>query len=217
MKVFLSARLSSPPKARASTCAAAPAAAAAAGAAEPQLARRSLLSSACSLALLCGPANAASRGPSAPLVTIEGAAAEVARRDVGSLSYDEALLQGTKQGGNRGTLSANGNATANKEDQAYSEKTAALLAECRRVLALDVYDASRAGAIAALTKDAKAWVALYAPGGSAKKVSGRAFNNGLNQLLGHFAFNGLAPLPRDTLAKVMRNLDETDLELSKGK
>ena len=42
-------------------------------------------------------------------------------------------------------------------------------------------------------------MAKYAPGGSSKKASGRAFNNAVNQLLGAFSFNGAAPLTPNTV------------------
>ena len=137
-------------------------------------------------------------------------------RDAKSLAYDEELKSGTRSGGNRGTLSANGSATS-KADATYFAKTVALEAEVERVLALDVFDPTRAAAVAALRKDANAWVSEFAPGGSAKRLSGRAFTNGLNQLQGHFAFNGLSPIPASTLSKVVRNLAETKAALAEGK
>ena len=136
--------------------------------------------------------------------------------DAKSLAYDEELKSGTRSGGNRGTLSANGAATS-KADTTYVKKTVALEAEVERVLALDVYDPTRADAVAVLRKDANAWVSEFAPGGSAKKTSGRAFTNALNQLQGHFAFNGLAPIPANTLSKVTRNLAETKAAMAEGK
>jgi hypothetical protein len=137
-------------------------------------------------------------------------------RDAKSLAYDEELKSGTRSGGNRGTLSANGAATS-KADTTYVQKTVALQAEVEQLLALDVYDPSRAAAVATLRKNANAWAAEFAPGGSAKKVSGRAFNNALNQLQSHFAFNGLAPIPGNTLSKVVRNLAETKAAMAEGK
>jgi len=133
-----------------------------------------------------------------------------------NLSYEEQLRVGTKDGGNRGTVTANGAATS-RADVTYFSKTTALVAEVERVLALDVYDTSRAAAITALTLDGKNWAGSFAPGGSSKRASGRAFYNALNQLQGHFAFNGLAPLPKSTLEKVLRNVAETKTELAAGR
>jgi Photosystem II Pbs27 len=134
------------------------------------------------------------------------------------LSYEEQLKVGTTQGGNRGVVSANGATTAKTGAlRDYESVTRSLVAEVERVLALDLYDPGRAGAIAALTVDAKAWVGNYAPGGSCKKESGRAFNNALNQLISHFAFNGLAPLPKNTLEKVNRNITDTKALLDAGR
>lgn len=134
------------------------------------------------------------------------------------LTYDEQLKVGTTNGGNRGNATANGATTANTTaDSAYTTRTTALVAEVERVLALDIYDSTRAGAIQALTVDAKAWVGSYAPGGSSKRESGRAFNNALNQLISHFAFNGLAPLPKSTLDKVTRNVADTKSLLALGR
>ncbi len=135
-----------------------------------------------------------------------------------SLKYEEQLKVGTTNGGNRGAATANGAVTANAgADGAYGAQTAALVAEMERVLALDVYDPSRAAAIAALVSDGKAWAGVYAPGGSSKRASGRAFYNAVNQLIGHFSFNGLAPLPKSTLDKVTRNIEETKAALATGR
>ncbi len=125
---------------------------------------------------------------------------------------------GTTAGGNRGTITANGAATRNAAaDDKYASATSKLLGEVNALLALDVYDTARAPAIEAFKKDGNSWVGAYAPGGSSKKASGRAFYNALNQLQGHFAFNGLQPLPRSTLEKVQRNLAETQAMLDSGR
>ena len=133
-----------------------------------------------------------------------------------SLGYDEQQKVGTKEGGNRGTVSANGGGRT-AGDRTYVAATEKLVADVTALLAMDVYDPKRAAAVAALTKEGNTWSGLYAPGGSSKKASGRAFYNCLNQLQGHFAFNGLAPLPKSTREKVDRNLAETVTQLAQGR
>ena len=134
------------------------------------------------------------------------------------LTYDEQLKIGTTAGGNRGAATANGATTANlAADSAYAKRTAALVADIERVLAMDLYDSARAPAIQALVTESKSWASAYAPGGSSKKESGRAANNAVNQLISHFAFNGLAPPPKSTLDKVVRNVADTKALLALGK
>ena len=134
------------------------------------------------------------------------------------LTYDEQLKVGTTAGGNRGAATANGATTANlAADSAYAKRTAALVADIERVLAMDLYDSARAPAIQALVTESKSWASAYAPGGSSKKESGRAANNAVNQLISHFAFNGLAPPPKSTLDKVVRNVADTKALLALGK
>ena len=134
------------------------------------------------------------------------------------LTYDEQLKVGTTAGGNRGMATANGATTANMAaESVYSTRTAALVADIERVLAMDLYDSARAPAIQALVTEAKSWASAYAPGGSSKKESGRAANNAVNQLVSHFAFNGLAPPPKSTLEKVVRNVADTKALLAQGK
>ena len=133
-----------------------------------------------------------------------------------SLAYDEQQKVGTTQGGNRGTVSANG-AGRSADDAKYAAATGALVADVSAFLAMDIYDPKRAAAVEALKKEGNTWSGLYAPGGSSKKASGRAAYNMLNQLQGHFAFNGLAPLPKATREKVDRNLAETVAQLAQGR
>ena len=83
--------------------------------------------------------------------------------------------------GNRGSATPNG-AGRPKADDKYVAATEVLQAQVVALLALDVYDPSRAAAVAAFTKEANTWSGLYAPGGSSKRASGRAFYNALNQL-----------------------------------
>jgi len=193
--------------------------------AEPRhasLERRSLLLSSF-LALSLVPAARADtrlRGPENCQLGDEGRDCRLRElSDNKTLTYDKELTNGTTQGGNRGRLSSNGSATAGSPgaDGVYAAKTAALLDEVERVLALPTEEPSRAASIQELRSASGAWVALYAPGGSSKRASGRAFTNALSQLQGHFSFNGLAPVPPATLSKVRRNLDTTREELANGR
>ena len=95
--------------------------------------------------------------------------------------------------------------------------TQELLDSTEALAQMDVYDPKRAAAIDSYKVAADKWSSAYAPGGSSKRASGRAFYNALNQLESHFAFNGLAPIPKSTLEKVERNVAETKLQLAKGK
>ena len=88
-----------------------------------------------------------------------------------ALAYDTELKSGTTQGGNRGRPSNNGGGPASTSDAAYATKTAALLAEVERVLALDVLEPSRAAAIQALRTDAGAWCARARRGQGVRHVT----------------------------------------------
>ena len=66
----------------------------------------------------------------------------------------------------------------------YQLDTMKLVDECAEVLALDVYDLTREKRIGQLVKDGNVWSSKYAPGGSSKTASGRAFYNAINQVSG---------------------------------
>ena len=83
----------------------------------------------------------------------------------------------------------------------YVSETFALLGDVETYLSLDVYDPARAPLSERIKKEGNSWAGAYAPGGSCKRESGRAFYNGLNQLQGHFVTNGLGPLGKATLEK----------------
>ena len=106
----------------------------------------------------------------------------------------------------RGPGRANG---ADANTSKYELETLQLVTDIEDFLAMDVYDRQRAAKVPMLQKEGKTWVASYAQGGSCKKASGRALNNGLNQLLGHFSFNGIAPLSPSTEKAVVSNLAMT--------
>ena len=64
----------------------------------------------------------------------------------------------------------------------YQKDTLKLVDEMYEVLALDIYDMQREKRISVLKKDGNTWSSRYAPGGSAKTASGRAFYNAINQV-----------------------------------
>ena len=99
----------------------------------------------------------------------------------------------------------------------YQSDTLAFVDEVEALLAKDVYDPTREKAIAAFQKKSNDWSGKYAPGGSSKMASGRAFYNALNQLAGHFAFNGLAPIPRSRLEVVETNIAKTRELIAEGR
>jgi hypothetical protein len=99
----------------------------------------------------------------------------------------------------------------------YQTDTLAFVSEVEALLSLDVYDPAREKAIAKFQKKSNDWSGKYAPGGSSKTASGRAFYNALNQLAGHFAFNGLAPIPRSRLDVVEGNIVKTKELIAQGR
>ena len=99
----------------------------------------------------------------------------------------------------------------------YQLDTMKLVDECAEVLALDVYDLTREKRIGQLVKDGNVWSSKYAPGGSSKTASGRAFYNAINQVSGHFNFNGIAPLPKSRLDVVNANLEDTRKLIEQGR
>jgi len=99
----------------------------------------------------------------------------------------------------------------------YQADTLAFVSEVEELLAMDVYDPKREKAVAAFQKKSNDWSGKYAPGGSSKTASGRAFYNALNQLAGHYAFNGLAPLPRSRLEVVEGNIAKTRELIDQGR
>ena len=69
----------------------------------------------------------------------------------------------------------------------------------------------------ALKKAGNNWCGKYAPGGSAKTASGRAFYNAINQVVGHYNANGIAPLPASRQAVVEDNLTKTRDLIGEGR
>ena len=81
----------------------------------------------------------------------------------------------------------------------------------------DVPFNSRRRYVWALKKAGNNWCSKYAPGGSAKTASGRAFYNAINQLVGHYNANGIAPLPATRQATVVDNLTKTRDLIAEGR
>lgn len=109
------------------------------------------------------------------------------------------------------------NASTNPNLTTYQSDTLTFLEEVEALLAKDVYDPTREKAIAVFQKKSNDWSGKYAPGGSSKMASGRAFYNALNQLAGHFSFNGLAPLPKSRLEVVETNIAKTRELIAEGR
>ena len=61
------------------------------------------------------------------------------------------------------------------------------------------------------------WVSKYARGGSARKLSARKVYVVVDAVQAHFATDGLAPLPRPKLAKLVADVAEARQLLSEGK
>mmetsp|Transcript_23146 Transcript_23146/g.75464 ORF Transcript_23146/g.75464 Transcript_23146/m.75464 type:complete len:206 (+) Transcript_23146:78-695(+) len=140
---------------------------------------------------------------------VDGAACREA-----TLAGDADRLSNQPQRAGSLSLSAQGNNTAT---DGYDALTLSLCDEMESFLVLDLYDPSRPQKIASLQKQTKAWVGRFAPGGSCKRASGRDMYNASNQLLGHFAFNGQAPLGRDLQALIKGNISKTRDLIGQGR
>ena len=108
-------------------------------------------------------------------------------------------------------------ASTNPDLTNYQKDTLALVGEMEEVLALDIYDLTREKRISQLKKDGNVWAGKYAPGGSAKTASGRAFYNAINQVSGHFNANGIAPLPASRAAVINDNISKTRELIDQGR
>ena len=102
--------------------------------------------------------------------------------------------------------SAAATAGRNTDLTAYQADTLALADAMDELFAMDLYSTAREPAIKQLQKKANDWTGRYCPGGSSKQASGRSMYNAVNQLLGHFANNGLAPLPSARVEIVNKNI-----------
>jgi len=102
--------------------------------------------------------------------------------------------------------SAAATAGRNTDLTAYQADTLQLADAMDELFAMDLYSTAREPAIKQLQKKANDWTGRYCPGGSSKQASGRSMYNAVNQLLGHFANNGLAPLPSARVEIVNKNI-----------
>ena len=108
--------------------------------------------------------------------------------------------------------------TSTNPDLTNDQKdTLVLVDEMQEVLGLDIYDMTREKRISQLKKDSNVWAGKYAPGGSAKTASGRAFYNAVSQVSGHFNSNGIAPLPKTRLDVVTANMVQTRELIGQGR
>tara|TARA_B110000977_G_scaffold17846_1_gene21611 strand:+ start:12728 stop:13405 length:678 start_codon:yes stop_codon:yes gene_type:complete len=128
---------------------------------------------------------------------------------------DEADLGGYEQKSQKQFKAAA--ASTNPDLTNYQKDTLNLVEEMEVVLALDIYDMTREKQITALKKDGNTWSSKYAPGGSTKTASGRAFYNAINQVSGHFNANGIAPLPASRQEVVNENLAKTRELIAAGR
>ncbi len=69
----------------------------------------------------------------------------------------------------------------------------------------------------ALRKDGATWVAKYARGGSARKVSARRMYIAIDALQGHLASNGFAPFPKNKVPVLLGNVQQSQQLLAEGK
>jgi len=101
-------------------------------------------------------------------------------------------------------------------DQKYEETTLNLVDQVESYMSMDVYDKARIPAILKIKEEGNQWVGKYSPGGSSKKESGRAFYSALVSLLGHYSFNGLAPMRKGMEDQITKNCEEAKGLIAKG-
>ena len=93
--------------------------------------------------------------------------------------------------------------------------TIPLLLSARTVNVLGVRQ--RLFCVQALRKDGATWVAKYARGGSARKVSARRMYIAIDALQGHLASNGFAPFPKNKVPVLLANVQQSEQLLAEGK
>ncbi|KAK9806731.1 hypothetical protein WJX72_000866 [[Myrmecia] bisecta] len=99
----------------------------------------------------------------------------------------------------------------------YTLATLELGEAIEKYASLDLYDPQRVKVIQLLKKDGAAWASKYARGGSARKLSARRFYISIDALQGHIASNGFAPFPKQKLAVILKNWEETKQLLAEGR
>ncbi|CAK0784694.1 hypothetical protein CVIRNUC_007898 [Coccomyxa viridis] len=102
-------------------------------------------------------------------------------------------------------------------DDAYSQETLKLAEVVDRYASMDVYDAERPKLVGELRKEAGQWVAKYARGGSARKLSARRFYIAVDALQGHLASNGQAPFPKAKIPVLRSNVAQARDLIAQGK
>lgn len=191
---------------------------------QPELARRSLLAG---LALLAAAAPsapslaAASRwdGESSAIGSCALGAAgddcrlEILRQDQAKLdSYDTIGNESGKVGGMQSGVPV---ATL---DAAYVKATLQLTDKILAYASFaDPADPARFQIIKELKADMPAWVSKYARGGSARTVSARKLYVVADAISGHFASNGLGPMPSGKLNKLKADVEAVRELLAQGK
>mmetsp|Transcript_10515 Transcript_10515/g.22586 ORF Transcript_10515/g.22586 Transcript_10515/m.22586 type:complete len:188 (-) Transcript_10515:350-913(-) len=101
----------------------------------------------------------------------------------------------------------------------YTTETTNVLTKVKDTLALDRDDPAKEDKVKDLRKDINTWVAKYR---REPKVSGRpSYGNtysALNALAGHFnSFGAQAPIPKKRLERLVKELDDATLYLSRGR
>lgn len=107
--------------------------------------------------------------------------------------------------------------TAVRSSDGFDKATRDLIVKVRAYNELTPFDKERPRLADELKTESNAWVAKYSPGGSCSYESGRDFYSALSALLGHLAFNGLAPMRGTMLASIERNCAATLVLLDKGR
>lgn len=100
---------------------------------------------------------------------------------------------------------------------AYAKETAILSDAILQYATMDVYDPARVDLIKSLKKEGQEWVSKYARGGSARTVSARKFYIAIDAVQGHLASNGFAPLPKNKMDKLVKDVEDTRALLVQGK
>lgn len=126
------------------------------------------------------------------------------------------LIESVRKSSNNAPTSTSSQAVS-KIDEEYFKSTDALIEEINAYLELDVYDKRRREATGEVSTNGKTWVSRYAPGGSARLQSAQKIYVIVDSLLGHFASNGLAPLPQDRKTSIRTGMENASVLLAKGK
>jgi len=124
-----------------------------------------------------------------------------------NLDYDKITVRGVDRT----------SSTASRNPAGFEPATKDLIVKMRLYNDLTPFDKQRPVLAAELQKEGNAWVSKYAPGGSCKNESCRDMYSALNSLLGHLAFNGLAPMRSTMVAQIEKNFTATLDLMEKGR